>query len=103
MVILIGTIRVRLPYAQSLKEKRRTGKSLMARLQQRHGLSVREIEAQELHQLLVLGFSFTSIHDTEARDMVHEIEKTVWQAIESEGELLSLETEFVLPGFSDSY
>lgn len=103
MIVLIGCIEIRLPYAHSLKEKRKTAKSLTARLYQRHNASVREIASQNLHQMLVLGLSYTALSETEAQHAAHEMEKTIWRTIESEGELLKFETELLLPGFSEDY
>ncbi len=97
MVILIGKIRVRLPYVHSLKEKRKTLKTLTARIIRHHGASVREVGAQELLQMMEIGFSLTTLSEMEARDMVYRIEQTIWNTIESEGELIKYETQCILP------
>jgi hypothetical protein len=62
---------------------------------------VREIAAQDLHQIVELGFSVTVLTETEARNMIYDIEQTIWNNIESEGELILYETECVLPGLDE--
>ncbi|NLM01497.1 MAG: DUF503 domain-containing protein [Treponema sp.] len=93
MTILAGIIKVHLPYAHSLKEKRKTLKSLMAKIAQRHSASVREIDSHDAHQIITLGFSLTTLSETEARDVTYAIEQTIWKTIESEGNLLQFSVE----------
>ncbi len=53
----IGTCKIKLylPECQSLKEKRRVIKSLIARLRNRFNIGIAEIEALDVHQSTVLG------------------------------------------------
>ncbi len=55
MHIGVCKIKLYLPESQSLKEKRRVIKSIIARLKNRFNLAVAEIEAQDIHQSAVLG------------------------------------------------
>ena len=101
MTILAGKIKIRLPYAHSLKEKRKPLKSLMAKIAQRHSASVREVGSQDAHQIVELGFSFTALTEAEARDVAYAIEQTIWETIASEGELIEYSTECISPGFGE--
>lgn len=55
MHIGICKIKLYLPESQSLKEKRRVIKSIIARLKNRFNVAIAEIEAQDMHQSAVLG------------------------------------------------
>lgn len=57
MLICAMELTIRLPGAQSLKDKRQTAKSLIARLQRRFGISAAEIDCQDDRQTLVLGLA----------------------------------------------
>ena len=58
----MGWMRVDLliPYAHSLKEKRRPLKSLMEKLRNRFHVSVAEVDCQDLHQRAVVGVAFVA-------------------------------------------
>lgn len=55
MQIAAMTFRLHAPWVHSLKEKRMVVKSLIARLQNRFHASVAEIDAQDTHQIIVIG------------------------------------------------
>ncbi len=55
MHIGVCKIKLYLPESQSLKDKRRVIKSLIARLKNRFNVAIAEIEAQDVHQSAVLG------------------------------------------------
>ncbi|MDE0087038.1 MAG: DUF503 domain-containing protein [Candidatus Poribacteria bacterium] len=55
MHIGVCKIKLYLPESQSLKEKRRVIKSIIARLKNRFNVAIAEIEAQDVHQSAVLG------------------------------------------------
>lgn len=55
MHIGVCKIKLYLPESQSLKEKRRIIKSLIARLKNRFNVAVAEVEALDLHQSAVIG------------------------------------------------
>ncbi len=57
MMIAVMTFRLHLPWAHSLKEKRMTVRSLVARLQSRFHVSAAEIDAQDAHQIAVIGLA----------------------------------------------
>ena len=57
MVVGVCTIELFLPESESLKEKRRTLKSIKDRLHQRFNLSVAEIDLNDLWQKSILGMA----------------------------------------------
>jgi len=68
MQIAAMTFRLHAPWVHSLKEKRMVVKSLIARLQNRFHASVAEIDAQDTHQIIVIGVAaivpFNAIADS---------------------------------------
>ena len=55
MHIGVCKIKLYLPESQSLKDKRRVLKSLIARLKNRFNVAIAEVEAQDIHQSAILG------------------------------------------------
>jgi uncharacterized protein YlxP (DUF503 family) len=57
--MIVGSLRVRLLVreARSLKDKRQVVRSIKDRLRNRFNVSVAEVEAQDHHQLAVLGLA----------------------------------------------
>ena len=53
--ILVMRVDLKANYAHSLKEKRMIVKSLTGRLQNKFNISIREVENQDLHQLISIG------------------------------------------------
>ena len=57
MVVGVGLITFRLHECHSLKEKRRTVKTVIARLRNNFNASVAEVADNDVHQRAVVGFS----------------------------------------------
>jgi uncharacterized protein YlxP (DUF503 family) len=55
MIVGVLQAELRIDWAESLKDKRRVARSLKDRLHREHQVSVAEVEAQEIHNTLVLG------------------------------------------------
>lgn len=55
MHIGVCKIKLYIPESQSLKEKRRVLKSLIARLKNKFNISVAEVDALDIHQSAVIG------------------------------------------------
>lgn len=60
MIIGTCTIRLSLPAAQSLKDKRQVVKSLLARVRNQFNVSIAEVEGQDRRQQAVLGVACVS-------------------------------------------
>ena len=57
MVVGVMTLRLAIPGARSLKDKRRALRSVKDRLKARHNVSVAEVDGHEYWQTAVLGVS----------------------------------------------
>ena len=57
MRIGIATVTLRADWVHSLKEKRMVVKSLCSRIRNKFNVSVAEVEAQDIHQTIVLGIA----------------------------------------------
>ena len=73
MLICAMELTIHLPDAASLKEKRQVAKSLIARLQRRFGLSAAEVDRQDVHQEMVIGFACVSNRASHAEEMVDKV------------------------------
>jgi len=60
MPVAIGTLKISLPDARSLKDKRRVIKSLKDRIRREFNVSVAEMDLQDMWQCAVLGVSVIS-------------------------------------------
>lgn len=71
----VGILQVRLhiPEAHSLKDKRRVVKSILERARQRYGVSSAEIDEQDVHRIAVLGFAYVSGSHHHALEVVHKL------------------------------
>lgn len=79
MYILYGHAEIYLPYASSLKEKRKTIQSIVARIRKRFNISICEVEHHDLWQRSVLGFSATCNTIAETEQFMQAITETLYQ------------------------
>jgi uncharacterized protein YlxP (DUF503 family) len=73
--MVVGSLRVRLLIRESrtLKDKRQVVQSIKDRLQNRHNVSVAEVDAQDHRQLAVLGFAMVSSQAAPIRSTFEQI------------------------------
>jgi len=71
----IGVLHVRLhvPQADSLKEKRQVVKSILDRARSRYHVAAAEVEEQDVHRIAVLGFACVSGRRHHAEEIVQRI------------------------------
>ena len=93
MTILAIKIDLRAPYVHSLKEKRMIVKSIIAKLQNKFNISIREVENQDLHQLISIGIVKL---DLNRKDSDKSQEKII-DFIEDncEAEIINIESEII--------
>lgn len=93
--MVVGTVRIKIyaPWVHSLKEKRMIVKSLCAKVKNKFNVSIAEIDNQDLHQSIVLGFACVTSDNAHA----DKILDTVISFIEgnTEGEITHIERELV--------
>ncbi len=84
MRIAAMVFRLRAPWVHSLKEKRMIVKSLIAKLQNRFHVSAAEVDAQDVHQLIVIGVAAIVPHNALADSLMEEISLFVEENTEAE-------------------
>ena len=84
MIIAAMIFRLRAPWVHSLKEKRMIVKSLVAQLQNRFQVSAAEIDAQDIHQIIVLGLAAVVPHNALADSLMDEISQFMETATDAE-------------------
>ncbi len=89
--LIIGTCRVtlRASWVSSLKEKRMIVKSIIERTKNKFNVSIAEVEEQDNHKIIVLGFACVSNETAHANSMIDH----VINFIESHTEALLEDTE----------
>lgn len=71
----VGVLQVKLhfPENQSLKGKRQIVKSIISRLRHQYNVSVAEVDAQDLWQIVVLGITCVSNHNQQISEILSQI------------------------------
>ena len=92
MLIAAMTFRLHAPWAHSLKEKRMTVKSLVAKLQNRFHVSAAEIDEQDTHQIIVIGIAAIVGNNAMGDRVMDEISAFVEE--NTEAEILDEQREF---------
>ncbi|HKL99887.1 MAG TPA: DUF503 domain-containing protein [Mobilitalea sp.] len=91
--MVVGTviIKIHTPWVHSLKEKRMVVKSLCAKVHNKFNASIAEIDEQDIHQIIVLGFACVTT-DTAHADSIKD---KIINFIESntEGSIVSIEQQ----------
>lgn len=73
MIIEAATIKIYAPWVNSLKEKRMVVKSLIEKTKNRFNVSVAEVDAQDIHQTIVLGLACVTGTVSHADSMIDSI------------------------------
>ncbi len=81
MVVGICAIEIVLPYAQSLKDKRRVLKGLKDRLRSRHNISMAEVDGQDLWQRATLGIAAVAGSRGPLEDLFSRIRREIEEHI----------------------
>lgn len=91
--MVVGTVRLRIyvPWVQSLKEKRKIVKSLCAKVKNKFNVSIAEIEDQDVHKSIVVGFACVSNDSAHADQIIDKVIKFI--EANTEGELIGIERE----------
>lgn len=94
MVIGVCRVRLRLPENQSLKGKRATLKSLVARLQNKFKVSVAEVGDNDSWQLATIGVACVSNDERHANQVLASVIEFVRKE-RLDAEILDVETEII--------
>jgi len=79
LYVLYGHAELFLPHSSSLKEKRKTNQSIIARIRKRFNISIAEVNHHDLWQRSGLGFAAVCNTYTDAERMVSVIIQTLDQ------------------------
>ena len=91
MNVLTLKIKIYAPWVHSLKEKRMVVKSILGKLKNKFNVSVAEVDAQDVHQTIVIGIASIVAHQAQADSMEEEIIRFVEE--NTDGEILEIEAE----------
>ena len=73
MHTLSAKLTFHIPHATSLKDKRQVCRSVIDKTRQRFNASVAEVDTQDLHQMLTVGFAVVSGDAAHAQNSLEEI------------------------------
>ncbi|NLK74776.1 MAG: DUF503 domain-containing protein [Clostridiales bacterium] len=73
MVIGVVKIRIHVPWVHSLKEKRMEVKSICSKVANKFNVSIAEIEEQDIHQFIVLGFACLAGNNAHADSILDNV------------------------------
>lgn len=93
MLALLVEIDLHIPAARSLKDKRSVIRRLQSRLRDDLGVSVAEVDHQDLWQRCTLGVAIATGEETIGRKVVQDVERIVARAVEAQ--VLDIHVEVV--------
>ncbi len=73
MRVLLSRIEIHIPYANSLKDKRRVVKGLKDKIWSRFRASISEIDGHDSHQVAILGLSYVSNDSTLLESIMNKV------------------------------
>jgi hypothetical protein len=73
MIIEAATIKLYAPWVHSLKEKRMELKSLIAKARNKFNVSIAEVDEQDTHQTIVLGFACVAGNASHADSVIESV------------------------------
>ena len=91
MVALAVKIVLYAPQCHSLKEKRMIVRSIISKVKNKFNVSIAEVDAQDVHQTIVLGVAFVSESRTHSQNALDEVIRFVEN--NTEADLVSKEFE----------
>jgi len=91
MVTGIVKIKIYVPWVHSLKEKRMIVKSICSRVRNKFNVSIAEVEDQDIHQSIVLGFACVTSSNAHADQIINTVLK--FMEGNMEGEIIHIERE----------
>lgn len=84
MIVGILEIKLYAPWIHSLKEKRMEIKSLIARTENKFKVAIAEVDAQDVHQTMVLGIACVTQDTSMADSILDKVIEFIEQSTEAE-------------------
>ncbi len=93
--MVVGTLKIKIhiPWAHSLKEKRKVVKSICAKVRNKFNVSMAEIEDQDIHQFIGLGISYVTTDNAQADSIADHVLNFIEGNIE--GSIIQIEREIL--------
>lgn len=92
IIIEAATIKIYAPWVHSLKEKRMIVKSLIAKTKNKFNVSIAEVDAQDMHQTVVLGLACVAGSVSHADSMIDSVLTFIEANVD--GEIIEVQREF---------
>lgn len=83
-MIGVCTITLRAPWVRSLKEKRMVVKSIVEKVKNKFNVSIAEVDRQDAHETIVLGFACVSNETRHAQSTVDTVIRFIESHTEAE-------------------
>lgn len=84
MHLVSAEIIMRLPQADSLKDKRQVAKSVIDRVRRRFNVSIAEVDTQDAHRTLTLGVALVSGSGAQAQRAMDEVLRYIEESTDAE-------------------
>ena len=84
MTVLAAKLKLYIPHAVSLKDKRQVRQSIIAKTRQKFNVSIAEVDTQDLCQTLTLGIAVVSGDGKHAKQMTDEVVRFIEDNFEAE-------------------
>jgi uncharacterized protein YlxP (DUF503 family) len=84
MIIGTGKVYLKADWCHSLKEKRMVVKSILSKTKNKFNVSISEIEAQDIHNYIVLGFATVTNSNAHAQSTLQSIFNFIEENCEAE-------------------
>ncbi|NLJ89327.1 MAG: DUF503 domain-containing protein [Clostridiales bacterium] len=93
MIVGIVKVKIYIPFAHSLKEKRTIVKSLCSKIKNNFNVSISEVENQDVHQTIGLGIAIVSNNSKHIDSIIDKIINYI--EANTEGEIIEINREIV--------
>lgn len=93
MIVAMCKLKLYAPWVHSLKEKRMITRSILRKVRNKFSVSISEVDAMDVHQTIVIGFSIVTNETRMANIILDQIISYIEE--HTEAELLDIEREIV--------
>ena len=91
MYVLSATLKISIPHAASLKDKRQVSRSIIEKTRRKFNVSISEVATQQSPQTLTIGLAVVSGEYAHAQNSLEEIIRYIEE--NTDGELVGIERE----------
>jgi uncharacterized protein YlxP (DUF503 family) len=77
MIVLAAKMTFYITHANSLKDKRQVGRSIIDKTKQKFNISIAEVDTQDVHQTLTIGVAVVSGETAHAQNSIDEITRFI--------------------------